>query len=196
MITIIDYNSGNIGSVTNALERLGEKYLISSDPIEIIKAEKIIFPGVGRAKPAMTELKKRGLVEVIKNTKAPFLGICLGMQLLLSYSQEDSVECLDIIPGQVKRFPKDGLKVPQIGWNSVDQFKKDDILFKDILDGSYFYFVNSYYVDTNDKYVLGQTDYCVRFASVIKKDNFYGVQFHPEKSGDVGERMLSNFVKL
>lgn len=196
MITIIDYNSGNIGSVGNALERLGRKFLITSDPSAIAKASKIIFPGVGRASSAMAELRKRKLVEVIENIKVPFLGICLGLQLLLSFSQEDNTKCLDVIPGQVKKFSDNDLKVPQIGWNSVEQSMPEETLFKDVVDGGYFYFVNSYYAVVEDKYVLGRTDYGLKFASVVKKDNFYGVQFHPEKSGDVGERLLSNFINF
>lgn len=196
MIIIIDYNSGNIGSVGNALERLGQKFLVTSDPQAIAKASKIIFPGVGRASSAMAELRKRKLVKVIENIRVPFLGICLGLQLLLSFSQEDNTKCLDVIPGQVKKFSDNNLKVPQIGWNSVEYLMKEDVLFKGIPNNSYFYFVNSYYVEVDDKYMLGQTDYGLKFASVIKKNNFYGMQFHPEKSGDIGEQLLSNFVEL
>ena len=193
MIVIIDYNSGNTGSIANALERLGEKYCITSNKEEIKKAKKIIFPGVGRASSAMDELKKKDLIEIIKNIKVPFLGICLGMQLLLPYSEEGNVKCLDIISGEVKKFTV--LKVPQIGWNNV-KYVKNDPIFENIPQDSFFYFVNSYYVETKSDCELGFTNYGIDFTSVIKKDNFYGVQFHPEKSGKIGEQLLIKFLKL
>ena len=196
MIVVIDYNLGNIGSITSSLDRLGQDYLVTSDPGKIAQAQKVIFPGVGQASVAMNELKKRGLVDVIKDIKVPFLGICLGMQLLLDYSEEDDVNCLGIVPGNVKKFPADKeFKVPQIGWNGVRQFK-DSYLFKDVFDGGYFYFVNSYYVETDNQYTLSKTNHGIEFVSAIKKDNFYGVQFHPEKSGSIGEKLLDNFCKL
>jgi glutamine amidotransferase len=200
MLTIIDYNSGNIGSVCNALERLEQNFLVTSDPEEIKKASKIIFPGVGRAGVAMAELKKRNLVETIRNVKAPFLGICLGMQLLFEVSEEDDTQCLNIIKGTVKKFISNNkydeiIKVPQMGWNTVSEIN-DDLIFKNIPINSYFYFVNSYYAPITKEVVLGVTDYGEKFASAVKKDNFYGVQFHPEKSGKIGEKLLNNFVKL
>ena len=194
MITIINYNAGNIASVKYALERLGCEYKITSDVDEIKNAEKIIFPGVGRALQAMNELKKLGLVDVIKNIKVPFLGICLGLQLFAEFSEEDDTQCLGIIEGRVKRF-SNNVKIPQIGWNQVD-FTKLSPLTDGILNKSYFYFVNSYYFDTPDEYIIGKTDYGISFPSIIQKNNFYATQFHPEKSGEVGEILLSNFIKL
>lgn len=195
-IAIIDYNAGNIASVANALERFGYEYTISKDPKIILSADKVIFPGQGRAKPAMEDLKASGLNEIIKQIKAPFLGICLGMQLLLPFSEEDDTECLGILPGRVKKFSASSGKVPQIGWNTITQAKYDP-LFENIPDTLYAYFVNSFYVDTDAKYTLAASQYgTTKFASVIKKDNFYGTQFHPEKSGSIGVQMLKNFCEL
>lgn len=199
-IAIIDYKSGNIASVANSLDLLGIDYKVTADPNEIREADKAILPGVGRAAPAMEELKRQGLDTTITNMKVPFLGICLGMQLLLPFSEEDSTPCLGIADGRVKRFPVDenpgsARKVPHIGWNAVYQTQGDP-LFQDIPDGSFFYFANSYYVDTNDRFVLGKTIYGEEFVSILKKDNFYGVQFHPEKSGPVGLKMLCNFCQI
>jgi len=148
----------------------------------------------------MAELKKRNLVETIRNVKAPFLGICLGMQLLFEVSEEDDTQCLNIIKGTVKKFISNNkydeiIKVPQMGWNTVSEIN-DDLIFKNIPINSYFYFVNSYYAPITKEVVLGVTDYGEKFASAVKKDNFYGVQFHPEKSGKIGEKLLNNFVKL
>lgn len=194
MIAIVDYNAGNIGSVTNVLDNLGVKYVVTSDPEEIKKARKVIFPGVGRASQAMKELKKRKLVKIIQEIKAPFLGICLGMQLLFAFSDEDNTKCLGIMEGKVKKFKGNGLKVPQIGWNSLD-LKQADPLLKGIKNSSYIYFVNSYYADTDPKYVLANATYGQTVAAVaVKKDNFYGLQFHPEKSGKIGQQILKNFV--
>jgi glutamine amidotransferase len=194
MIAIIDYSAGNIASIKNALNRLNVDSIITSNPDEIGKANKVIFPGVGRAGAAMIELKKQGLDQVIPKIKAPFLGICLGMQLLANTSDEDKTDCLSMIPGQVNKF-SNSLKVPQIGWNSVEVVQ-DSLLFKDIPDKSYFYFVNSFYFDAKEKFVIGKTSYGVDFASVVQKDNFYGTQFHPEKSGTVGLQLLKNFCNL
>lgn len=194
MIAIIDYNAGNIASIKNALKRLEVDYIITSSPKDVKIADKIIFPGVGRAGAAMNELKKRGLDEIIPKIKVPFLGICLGMQLLAENSAEDETNCLGVIPGQVNKF-SNSLKVPQIGWNSVG-FTKDSSLFKDIPNASYFYFVNSYYFDADEEFVVGRTRYGIDFASAAQKDNFYGVQFHPEKSGEIGLKVLKNFCEL
>lgn len=194
MIAIINYNAGNIGSVTNALDNLGMKYIVTSDPEKIKKAEKVIFPGVGRASQAMKELKKRKLIKVIQEIKAPFLGICLGMQLLFHFSEEDNTTCLGIIEGKVKKFKGKKFKVPQIGWNSLDKKQKDPIL-KGIIKSAYVYFVNSYYADTDPKYVVANSTYGKTVATVIvKKNNFYGLQFHPEKSGKIGQKILKNFI--
>ena len=203
MIGIIDYNSGNIKSVTNALERIGQKFIVVKSPEEFSKCDKLIFPGVGAADFAMESLKRSEFIEPIKAFKKPFLGICLGMQLLSEFSEEGGVECLKIVPNSsVLKFygVADGraLKVPQIGWNRVNFEKtsaESSVLFDEIESGEYFYFVNSYYLKCPEKYVLGRTDYGVDFVSAVKKDNFYGVQFHPEKSSEAGQKLLLNFCE-
>ncbi len=194
MITIIDYNSGNIASVWNALEKIGQEAVVSSDPAVIAEAEKVIFPGVGRAGFAMEQLRKQDLVEVIRDLEVPFLGICMGLQLLTDFSEEDDTECLSIIPGEIKKFDE-GLSVPQIGWNRVE-FVKDSPLFRSVESGSYVYFVNSFYFDGPAEYVLGKTEYGKSFGSVLQKENFYATQFHPEKSGETGLKLLRNFCEL
>ncbi|MDP3971000.1 MAG: imidazole glycerol phosphate synthase subunit HisH [bacterium] len=192
MIAIIDYKSGNIASLSAALDRLGQQYIITADPDSIRQADKVILPGVGRAKPAMKELQELDLVWVIRELKQPLLGICLGMQLLMQSSAEDEIECLGIIKGSTKKFTS--LKVPQIGWNVVAEIN-DDPLFSDIPNKSYFYFVHSYYVPVISK-TIGSTLYGKHFSAVIKQDNYFGVQFHPEKSGSVGQQLLNNFLNL
>lgn len=177
MIAIVDYNAGNTESVANALTRLGMEYRITSDPGVVARADKIIFPGVGSAGAAMKELKKRGLDQVLKKARQPVLGICLGLQLMADRSDEGDVKCLGIIPGVVKRF-SDDLKVPQIGWNRVGK--------------DYFYFVHSYYLPVGP-YTVGVATYGVPFSAIIRKDNFYATQFHPEKSGEAGFKLLRNF---
>ena len=194
MIAIIDYNSGNIASIQNALACLGVDSFVSADPGEIIKADKIIFPGVGRAGVAMKELRKRGLDKFIPTITKPFLGICLGLQLLAEFSEEDNMSCLGIIPGRVLKFPS-SLKVPQIGWNQV-ALQSLLPLTKNIPNNSYFYFVNSYYLEYLPKFTIGETNYGVPFSAVIQKNNFYATQFHPEKSGAIGQQILKNFCEL
>lgn len=194
MIAIIDYNAGNMASIKNAIERAGFKCEITSNPQKILKAEKVIFPGQGRAGSSMKQLRKTGLDQAIKKIKAPFLGICLGMQLLADFSEEDSTKGLSIIKGDVVKFPQD-MKTPQIGWNKVF-FSKKISLTEGIENGDYFYFVNSYYFNADSKNEFGYTNYGIPFASIVNKNNFYGVQFHPEKSGKAGEKLLSNFLNL
>ena len=195
MITVIDYGLGNIASVANALEKLEIPYLVSGD-IEVLKnARALILPGVGAAGQGMENLKERGMDQVIieqAKRGTPILGICLGMQLLFSSSEEGNVNCLGLIQGEVKKFDA-SLKVPQIGWNQIES-KADSVLLKGIKNNSYFYFVNSYYCDPREgSTIKGVTDYEVKFCSVVVKDNLYGVQYHPEKSGDVGLQLLKNF---
>lgn len=196
MIVVIDYDIGNLGSVINALDKLGVKSKISNNPKEIKKADALILPGVGAAGQGMKNLKKKGLdkviVEQIKKEK-PFLGICLGMQLLFESSEEGNVKCLGILKGSVKKFKK-MKKIPQIGWNQVKVIKETKLL--EGMDDNYFYYVNSFYCSPKDKNVtVGITNYGEEFAGVVAKDNIFGVQFHPEKSGPVGFRLLENFVK-
>lgn len=198
MITIIDYGLGNLTSVKNALDKLGIENQISNDPSVLEKSEKIILPGVGAAGVAMKNLKEKNLdIAIIEHVKKgkPFLGLCLGMQLLMSFSEEGNVECLNIIPGTVKKL-KINLKVPQIGWNNVGIRNNELGIMEDIENNSYFYFVHSYYCDPEDKNtIVGTTEYGIEFCSVIQKDNVFGAQFHPEKSADAGLQLLENFSK-
>lgn len=193
MIAIIDYKSGNTGSVKNALDRLGVGSIITSDAGKIKAAKGVIFPGQGRAGPAMRELKLAGLDKLIPCLKQPFLGICLGMQLLAEASEEDDASCLGIVPGICRKFPET-LKVPQLGWNQVYMDKMSP-LAEGIGSGQYFYFVNSYYFDADEAFVAGTTAYGFDFPSFVQKDNFFAVQFHPEKSGGPGARLLRNFCE-
>lgn len=191
-IIIIDYGAGNIQSVKFALERLGYQSLLSIDPYEIENAEKIIFPGVGQAYDALQMLEARGLVKLIPQLKQPFLGICLGMQLMCSFSEEGNTKGLDIFPVLVKKFDT-RLKVPHMGWNNLNF--SDNKLFEGIQPGNHMYFVHSYYVPIN-QFTIAETEYGITFSSVIQKDNFYGCQFHPEKSGILGQKILQNFLML
>jgi glutamine amidotransferase len=202
MIAIIDYGMGNIHSVQKALESMGAKTIVTNDPQDIKTYDKAVLPGVGAFDDAMLELKKQNFVwalnEHIKSKKI-FLGICLGMQLLFEESEEaKESRGLAILKGRVKRFEnKDSLKVPHIGWNQLKLEKLTCPLFKDIPDNSYVYFCHSYYPQAKDKgIVAATTDYGINFSSVLWQDNIYGVQFHPEKSQEVGLRILKNFVDL
>jgi glutamine amidotransferase len=201
MITIIDYGVGNIGSVANTLEKLNQKYQISSDASIIASTEVLLLPGVGAAGVGMQNLRERGLDKVIRSEiqdGKTFLGVCLGMQLLFEYSQEADTTCLGILKGTVKKFRKER-KVPQIGWNQVIQNTDNPYalrLFDGIVQGSTFYFVNSYYPTPSDlSVVAATTDYGEQFASVVATKNIVAAQFHPEKSGDAGFRLLQNFIK-
>ena len=190
-IVIIDYGAGNVKSVQFALERLGYKALCSNEPKVIKNADKVIFPGVGEAQSAMNEIKKYGLDKLIPALKQPVLGICLGMQLMCEHSEENDTDCLGIFPIEVKRFQVD-LKVPHIGWNQIIDLKGH--LFDQVDELSYVYYVHSYYVPENN-FSIANTDYGIKYSGAIKKDNFYACQFHPEKSGDIGEQILKNFIK-
>ncbi len=191
-VVIIKYNAGNIRSVLFALERIGVEAVVTDNPEEIRAADKVIFPGVGEASSAMEYLKEKGLDIVIKSLKQPVLGICLGMQLLCSFSEENNTECLGIFDQKVRLFPNAGLKVPQIGWNNITQLKTN--LLTDVPENAYMYFVHSYYVE-NCSEAIAKTDYVVEYSSAIQKNNFYAVQFHPEKSGDAGQQILENFIR-
>jgi glutamine amidotransferase len=195
-IAIIKYNAGNIQSVLFALERIGEKAEVTDDSEKIHLADKVIFPGVGEASTAMHYLKERGLDVVIKNLKQPVLGICLGMQLMCRYSEENATDCLGIFDEEVRRYPqppKGGFKVPQIGWNSIYDLKSD--LFNGIEENSFCYFVHSYYASIGE-HTVALANYIEPYSSALQKNNFYGVQFHPEKSAGVGEQILRNFLNL
>lgn len=190
-IVIIDYGAGNVRSVQFALERLGYQAVCTNDPNRIQQADKVIFPGVGEAGSAMSELRHFGLDRLIPDLRQPVLGICLGMQLMCRFSEESNTKCLGIFPVDVLRFPAHN-KVPQIGWNCIRDLKTE--LFDAIEEGSYVYYVHSYYVPDNE-FKLASTDYGLNYAGAIGKDNFYACQFHPEKSGSAGERILENFIK-
>ena len=201
MIVVIDYGIGNLGSVTNSLSRLGIPNQISSNPGVIKTAQAVILPGVGAARQGMKNLIDRNLDKLVVkeiDKGKPFLGLCLGMQLLFETSEEGNIPCLGIFKGTVKKFRRER-KVPQIGWNNVkfvSQNQQISKLFNGISDNSYFYFVNSYYCAPNDSSIVaGTSEYGERFASVVAKNNVAGVQFHPEKSGQVGFQLLKNFIK-
>lgn len=191
-IVIINYGAGNIQSIMFAIERLGFKAVLSNNPEEIQAADKVIFPGVGEASSAMKKLKESGLDSLIPTLKQPVLGICLGMQLMCKSSEEGNTKGLDIFDVDVVKFtPK--VKVPQMGWNQIYDLKSD--LFKGISENEFMYLVHSFYAPNCDE-AIATTNYELEYASALKKDNFYGTQFHPEKSGAVGEKILENFLKL
>jgi glutamine amidotransferase len=196
MIGIVYYGAGNIFSLTSALSRLGIGYGMIHTEADFEMYDKYIIPGVGHAGAAMAKLQQTGLVPYIKNLKKPTLGICVGMQLLTTYSEEGDSDLLDIIPVKTLRF-KDSAeyKVPHTGWNRIYP-EKENPLFKNIPPGAHFYFVHSYYIEYNPAYTLTSTDYTLKFSASITKENFYGVQFHPEKSGTFGEQLLTNFASL
>ncbi|HDO06793.1 MAG TPA: imidazole glycerol phosphate synthase subunit HisH [Bacteroidetes bacterium] len=191
-ISIIDYGAGNVKSVQFALERLGYKGELTSDANEILQADKVIFPGVGEASTAMEALRLYGLDSLIPSLKQPVLGICLGMQLMCTRSEEGDAGCLDIFPTESLEFP-DNLKVPHVGWNTLTHLKSP--LFKQIEPMAYAYFVHSFYVPVT-KYTVAQTYYGLPFSAALIKDNFYACQFHPEKSSETGEQILKNFLAL
>ena len=194
-VAIIKYNAGNICSVDYALKRLGVAPIITADPAILRKADKVIFPGVGEALTTMEYLRAHRLDEVIQTLKQPVLGICLGMQLLCQHSEEGDTDCLGIFPADVKRFQPNRHedKVPHMGWNTLSHVNSD--LFKGDLEGKFVYFVHSYYVPVN-AYTAATTDYIQPFSASLHKANFYATQFHPEKSGSVGEQILKNFLQL
>lgn len=196
-LAIVKYNAGNIQSVLFALERLGVEAKVTDDKEELASADKVIFPGVGAARSAMDSLKEKGLDKVIQELKQPVLGICVGMQLLFEHSEESDTECLGIIPAKVRLFRPPlghgGIKVPQIGWNNLYNLKTN--LFKDVPEQSFVYYVHSYYAEMNP-YCIGTSNYGVDYCGAVQKDNFYGVQFHTEKSARVGEQILKNFLDL
>lgn len=192
-IVIIKYNAGNIFSVEHAFKRLGIEAVVTSDIELIQKADKVIFPGVGEASSTMPYLRQSGLDQLIPDLKQPLLGICLGMHVMCSFSEEGNVDCLKIFDTNVKRFipKKHEDKVPHMGWNNLINVKSE--IFDNSLENQFVYFVHSYYVPVNDS-TIAFTDYIHPFSAALKKDNFYATQFHPEKSGSVGEKILINFL--
>ncbi len=191
-IVIINYGAGNIQSIMFAIERLGYKAVLSNNPDEIKAADKVIFPGVGEASYAMKMLKESGLDVLIPTLKQPVFGICLGMQLMCNYSEEGHTKGLGIFDVDVIKFsPK--VKVPQMGWNTIYNLKSD--LFKGIAENEYMYLVHSFYAPLCAE-TISTTNYELEYSSALENENFYGTQFHPEKSGDIGEQILGNFLKL
>lgn len=194
-LALIKYNAGNIQSVLYALERLGYTAELTDDAATITTADKVIFPGVGEASSAMKSLQQKGLDGVIKSLQQPVLGICVGMQLLCARSEENDCTCLNIIPVPVKKFKSTtaSLKIPQMGWNTISNLKSP--LFRDIPEESFIYNVHSYYAE-DSPFTIAQCSYGVTYAAAVQKENFYGVQFHTEKSAATGERILKNFLDL
>lgn len=194
-LAIIKYSAGNIQSVITALERLGMRGEVTDDAERIKTADKVIFPGVGEASSAMKSLQQNNLDKVIKELKQPVLGICVGMQLLCEHSEENDTDCLGIVPVKVMKFKTGNIaiKIPQVGWNTIYDLKSD--LFNTIKENSYIYNVHSYYA-ADSEYTIARCEYGTAYAAAIKKDNFYGVQFHTEKSADTGDQIIKNFLQL
>lgn len=192
-VAIVKYNAGNVESVKNALNRLNIEPILTDDAAVLKSADKVIFPGVGEASTAMNYLRERKLDEAIKALTQPVLGICLGMQLLCEFSEENETECLGVVPYRVRKFVSDKLKVPQMGWNNIFNLKSK--LFAGIEENSYVYFVHSFYVESGVE-TIAACDYSTEFSAAINYKNFYAVQFHAEKSGAVGEKILENFLKI
>jgi len=196
-IALIKYNAGNVQSLIFALNRLGASPLLTDDVNELKSADKVIFPGVGEASSTMRYLREKGLDRIIPTFTQPFLGICLGMQLMCNHSEEGDTDCLGIYSENVIKFDHNGsaerLKIPQIGWNRIYHLKSP--LFRGISDRSFMYFVHSYYVEPGNQ-TIATTDYVREYSSALQKDNFYSVQFHPEKSSETGQKILENFLKL
>ena len=193
-IAIIKYNAGNIQSVLYAMERLGVEAEVTDDAEKINAADKVLFPGVGEASSAMQSLIENKLDQVIKDLKQPVFGICVGMQLLCNHSEENDTKCLGIVPVEVKKFKshQQVIKVPQIGWNNIYNLKSE--LFKGIENKSFIYNVHSYYAEDSE-YTIATCNYGIEYAAAVKKDNFYGVQFHTEKSAVIGDKILRNFIE-
>ncbi|TAH10676.1 MAG: imidazole glycerol phosphate synthase subunit HisH [Sphingobacteriia bacterium] len=195
-LVIIKYNAGNIQSVLYALERIGTTALVTDSPDEILGADKVIFPGVGEASTAMQYLQERKLDQLIIQLKQPVLGICLGMQLMCKHSEENDTKCLGIFNSSVKGFKNDAehsIKIPQIGWNTIYHLQTP--LFSQIKENSYCYFVHGYYASPGE-HTIATTHYGKEYSSALQTNNFYGTQFHPEKSADIGEQILKNFINL
>lgn len=194
MIAIVDYKMGNLRSVENALKRLGAEFTVTSDAAVVRSADRVLMPGVGNAAEAMENLRAASLVDVVRSLRRPVLGICVGMQVMCRHSEEGDVACLNLFDARVKRFePSADLKVPHMGWNTIGNLESK--LFKGIDGGEYVYFVHSYYPELCPD-TIATSRHGVMFSAALKYENFYGTQFHPEKSGDVGERIIENFLRL
>ena len=194
MIAIIDYKMGNIRSVENALRRIGAEWVLTDDPNVISKADKVILPGVGHAGEAMANLRGRNLTQVIKDLRHPVLGICVGMQVMCRHTEEGDADCLGIFDARVRRFDDSAVhKVPHMGWSRIANLESK--LFKNIDGGAYVYFVHSYYAPLCPD-TIATTRHGIMFSAALKYENFYGTQFHPEKSGDMGEHIIRNFLEL
>ena len=202
MIVVVDYEAGNLYNVGNALAYLGVDFVFSGDPERVARASKVILPGVGSARAAMDSLRDQGLVPVIQRLQVPFLGICLGLQILFDVSDEEDTPCLGVMDGRVRSFDDSRVKVPHIGWNQIRRsgaFPAEagaGRLLDGIPEGCYFYFVHSYYAPSASAETVAVTDYSGSFASMVSRKNFWGVQFHPERSGEPGLRVLRNFVAV
>lgn len=192
-VAIVKYNAGNTASVANALHRLGVEPVVTDAADELRSSDKVIFPGVGEASTAMAYLRERGLDKVIKTLTQPVLGICLGMQLMCGSSEENDTECLGILPYRVRRFESEMLKIPHTGWNRIYQLRSP--LFEGVADGSRVYFVHGFCVETGED-TTAVSDYGQTFSAGVERGNFHAIQFHPEKSGAVGARILENFLKI
>ena len=192
-VAVVKYNAGNVCSMSNALQRLGVEPIVTDDSTELRSAERVVFPGVGEASTAMNYLRERGLDAVIKNLRQPVLGVCLGMQLLGETSEENNTECLGVIPFRIKKFESGTEKVPHTGWNQIGNLKSE--LFCDVAENSFVYFVHSYFVEPNQA-TIAATSYIENFSAAVRHKNFYAVQFHAEKSGKIGEKIIENFLKL
>ncbi len=194
MITVIDYDTGNLRSVANALSRLGAEFCVTDNKEQIIASDKVLLPGVGEAGSAMAKLRERGLVDVIPQLTQPVLGICIGVQLMCKYSEEGDTSCMGIFDSSVRKFSDSlGLKVPHMGWNSIENLRSP--LFEGIDEGSYIYYVHSFAPELSEQ-TIATTTYGIDYSAALNRDNFFGTQFHPEKSGGVGEKILNNFLKL
>jgi glutamine amidotransferase len=193
MIAIVKYNAGNVQSVQYALQRIGVESVVTDNFDSIRQADKVIFPGVGHAQSAMQYLRENGLDTLLLSLQQPVLGICLGLQLLCKHSQEGDTNCLGIFDTEVKLFSSPALKVPQIGWNNIYGYKS--VLFDELPEQAFMYTVHSYYAALSDE-TVATTEYILPFSAALQKNNFYAVQFHPEKSGTAGETILKNFIRI
>lgn len=194
MIALIDYGSGNVASVANVLTALKQEFIITKSEGEIIRSDKVIFPGVGEASFAVRQLHLTNLFTVLRICRKPMLGICLGMQLMAECSKEGNIKCLGIFSGTAEKFNNENTKVPHMGWNDIN-IKKESKIFNGINNGEKFYFAHSYYLPVNE-FTTSVCNNFIDFAASMEKENFYGVQFHPEKSGQAGVKIIKNFIEL